>query len=392
MILIGTIVIIAVELVLIVLIKSLRRNFQWLITEEDEIIRWSPEILDKFFAKSFDPELGWCRRPNTTGHEKGAAKDIIYHIGSLGERMYDLHSASSSLVASFGDSFTFGRQVEDNETWQYFLAQKINTHVLNFGVGNYGFDQALLRYERTDLPRTVQTVIMGFVPETICRIQSYWKHYLEFGNTLAFKPRFELKDNQLQLIPQAMKKRGDFENLCSRLHDIQSHDRYYLEKFKKLQFRFPYTLSLLRHPARQSGLIKALLGYSAKDQKIRKAFELVMQYNILQSHYHYCDDSSTTLFEALINRFKMTALKRGHKPILLIMPQLTDLKTQKSLIYYQDFYKSIAKDIQVIDLTNTLMRHAVDQSIYIEDGTGGHFSPEGNRLIAECLLNAMENL
>ena len=27
---------------------------------------------------------------------------------------------------------------------------------------------------------------LGFVPETISRIQSYWKHYLEFGNTFAF--------------------------------------------------------------------------------------------------------------------------------------------------------------------------------------------------------------
>ncbi len=41
-------------------------------------------------------------------------------------------------------SFVFSRQVEDDETWQHFLSRLSHSNVLNFGVGNYGFDQALL--------------------------------------------------------------------------------------------------------------------------------------------------------------------------------------------------------------------------------------------------------
>ena len=35
--------------------------------------------------------------------------------------------------------------------------------------------------------------------KTISRNQSYWKHFLEFGNILAFKPVFKLNKNKLIL-------------------------------------------------------------------------------------------------------------------------------------------------------------------------------------------------
>lgn len=57
---------------------------------------------------------------------------------------------------------------------------------LNFGVGNYGVDQALLRYEKTELTNSIEHVILGFVPETICSINSSWNHYVEFGNFFSF--------------------------------------------------------------------------------------------------------------------------------------------------------------------------------------------------------------
>ena len=39
------------------------------------------------------------------------------------------------------------------------------------------------------------------MPETILRVHSFWKHYLEYGNTLAFKPRFEIiNDDDLQRV------------------------------------------------------------------------------------------------------------------------------------------------------------------------------------------------
>ncbi len=97
--------------------------------------------------------------------------------------------------------------MEDDETWEAQLSRQEGFGVLNFGVGNYGVDQGFIRYEGMTLPDTVKVIVMGFVPETICRIQSYWKHYLEFGNTFAFKPRFILDPKgRLTLLENCMQK------------------------------------------------------------------------------------------------------------------------------------------------------------------------------------------
>ena len=70
---------------------------------------------------------------------------------------------------------------------------------MNYGVANYGLDQAILKYQNTKLNKKTKFVIMGFVPETIVRIQTRWKHYVEFGNINGFKPRYYLKGKRLLL-------------------------------------------------------------------------------------------------------------------------------------------------------------------------------------------------
>ena len=48
--------------------------------------------------------------------------------------------------------------------------------------------------------------------QTICRVQSQWKHYLEFGNTFAFKPIFNIENNEdLIEISNPMKGLKDFK-------------------------------------------------------------------------------------------------------------------------------------------------------------------------------------
>ena len=42
----------------------------------------------------------------------------------------------------------------------------------------------------------LKIVVFAFVPETISRINSYWKHYSEFGNKFGFKPFYKLEKNK----------------------------------------------------------------------------------------------------------------------------------------------------------------------------------------------------
>lgn len=384
---------IIIELGLYLLVRCQRRAFPWLITEQDEIPTLDSCALQKFINYSFDHHLGWVRKPNSSGIEHGQNGEITFQIDSAGARSSKF-AISPPLMAAFGDSYVFCRQVEDDETWEAQLSKQNGVGTLNFGVGNYGVDQALLRYECTELPEAVRVVILGFVPETICRIQSYWKHYLEFGNTFAFKPRFVLDvEDSLLLLENPMQNAEDFARLREKLPKIREADRFYKGKFRNLQFRVPYLLSLLRNPVKQIKLICAIafrwggraLGYSAPWSE-NLPFTLVMKENLRDAHKLYSDNESTALLRAILLKFRELARSRGHVPLVLVMPQLLDIKLTKNMkVPYQDFFQQMGEAMPVIDLTDDFSSVEYE-NLYINDQYGGHLSPSGNRLVANKIF------
>ena len=398
--LLAAVLVVSLEIVLVLFVSMQRRKFQWLITEKDELPEFDHAALEKFIGSSFDPRLGWVRKPDSTGTEQGRNGVINFTIDSLGSRV-NRFNRSAPVVAAFGDSYAFCRQVEDHETWEAQLAEQGGFSVLNFGVGNYGLDQALLRYENTQLPDSVKIVIMGFVPETICRIQSYWKHYLEFGNTFAFKPRFVLDSaGELKLVESPMSSIDDFTQLSKKLPGIRQIDGFYQSKFRSLQYRFPYTLSLLRNPIKQISLIGALglrglmrcLGLSGQWSE-NLPFMQVMQSNIRDAHNQYKDACSCDLLSAICCRFQKEANARGHIPLLLVMPQLLDLEIcrDRGKTPYQRYFADLAQQLPVLDVTDNFVLEAPGP-LYINDQYGGHLSAEGNRRVAEEIKSWLQGI
>ena len=382
--------IVSLEILLQGIVRALRNEFQWLIKEEDEHPVLDKNGLNKFFNSSYDPHLGWVRRANTTGKERGQKGTITFHVDELGARK-NPHQTGKPLVAAFGDSYTFARQVEDGETWEAQLSKRIGRDVLNFGVGNYGADQGLLRYEKTDLPEDVKAAVLGFVPETICRVHSYWKHYLEFGNTFAFKPRFRLsEEGDLQLLENPMKTQEHFERLDEIIPQVSKHDEFYERKFRSVQFRFPYLISFFRNPERHFSILSALIkrAYSRaegrSDSRIEnRPFKLIMKYNIQGSHEMYADEQAKQLLRQIFIRFRQKAELRGHIPLILVMPQLLDLElTEGEEAPYEPFYKDLQAVVDVVDMTR-IFKQKDYHRLYIDDQYGGHLSVEGNRLVAE---------
>jgi hypothetical protein len=381
------------ELGLILAVRVARSSFPWLITEQDELPELNWSALEKFLNGSFDPHLGWVRKPNSSGTEQGPNGKVSFAIDSTGSRVNGFNTGPAS-IAAFGDSYAFCRQVEDDETWEAQLARDTGYAVLNFGVGNYGVDQALLRYENMMLPDTVRVVVMGFVPESICRVQSSWKHYLEFGNTFAFKPRFALNaERGLVLLENPVKGAADFANLETILPRVQTTDAFYQNKFRSLQFRFPYLLALLRNPGRHLQLLAAI-ALRALARMAGKKFEglenlpfaLVMKENIRRAHRLYGEQDSTELLREILRRFRAIAMSRGHVPAVVVMPQLFDLKLiGRDTPAYRAFYRDLGTEFAVLDLTDKFARDDVG-NLYINDQYGGHLSPAGNLLVAREIL------
>lgn len=98
-------------------------------------------------------------------------------------------AAAGPPLLAVGDSFTYGEEVADGETWPAALQRLTGRPVLNGGVSGYGFDQTVLRAEALAKARTGDdrpaAIIVGFIADDIRRteMRRIWG---------ADKPYFEL--------------------------------------------------------------------------------------------------------------------------------------------------------------------------------------------------------
>src|SRR5262249_46829988 len=98
----------------------------------------------------------------------------------------------SYLAQSYGDSFTYGAEVDDPDTWQAQFEGMTGKGILNFGSGGYGLDQAVLKFEKYGPQYPTPFVILGLYPHEYRRILSYQSFYYFTERTFryAFKPIF----------------------------------------------------------------------------------------------------------------------------------------------------------------------------------------------------------
>lgn len=376
------------------LISWLRRDCPWLITSAD----LSPSIdqagLKRFIDHGWDADLGWIRKPRTAHNEIGQGGRVTsYHIDANGARTSPGFEGRAADILAYGDSYTFARQVNDDEAWPHVLARDLDRCVDNRGVGNYGFDQALLRLEREFGTHPARIVIMGVVPETISRILCVWKHFSEYGNVFAFKPRFILDEaGALQVLPNPIRNQNDFNRIEQLLPQLAEHDYFYHRKFMADILRFPYLPSLWRTRGRNLPLMQAALLDKVKGDG-KRAFTQVMERNVAIAAQLYRDQDAMRLLQSQVNRFKQFCFGKSAIPVLVIFPQLMDLaylRTDRH--FYRPLIEYASSIMPTIDLGPVLANEADDKLNYIDDRYGGHLSARGNRLVADTLRPVIKEL
>lgn len=83
----------------------------------------------------------------------------------------DSTAAAEPPVLAVGDSYTYGEEVADDETWPALLQQRIGRPVLNGGVSGYGFDQSVLRAEILTTQHHPDAVVVSFIADDIRRTE-----------------------------------------------------------------------------------------------------------------------------------------------------------------------------------------------------------------------------
>ena len=102
--------------------------------------------------------------------------------------------AERPLVLATGDSFAFGDEVDDQDSWPAVLERLSGGRVINAGVPGFGLDQAVLRAEQLAPVYQPDTIVVGFIPHDVLRCEmSFWS-----GNP---KPYFTVEGDALRAQP-----------------------------------------------------------------------------------------------------------------------------------------------------------------------------------------------
>lgn len=401
--LIAVAVFFIIETIVRRIVLQVNQDFQWLIVEKDKTPILDKHGLSKFISHGFDPELGWVRKPNTSHDETGKFGKTNWTINQFCARTNPNFDNLESNTSCYGDSFTFSRQVNDDETWVHYLSEFTNSNVVNFGVGNYGVDQALLRLKREFPKHPTKIVIMGVVPETICRIVSVWKHYYEYGNTFGFKPRFILKNNRLNLIENLIDGKDKFEKYQNYLEDINRYDFFYKNKFLKEKISFPYCITILKNLRRNFGIINWV---QKINQRKKNNFDctdiewntmkIIMKINLDWRVKLFQDNETCELLKQILVEYANYGKKQNFKPVFIFLPQKDDiLFIKKNFNFYHNFVNELKKieNLFCIDITKDMINiKEIDRMFSDNNEYGGHYSKDGNQKVAELIFNELKIL
>lgn len=283
---------------------------------------------------SHDSELGW----DTPGRVRGGR---TYR----GER-----NPGELRVVAIGDSYTFGAEVEAEESYPAFLEKLLpGSQVLNMGVKAYGIDQAVLKYLKHGRQYRPDVVIFGvFGPD-------YYRTPLSFYRFA--KPVFAIApDTGLQLTSKPIPP----PEMAYRELKSSFWPTSYLYQLAYTRFQARRVPALDEYFGRWDPLIESLfekLIVAAEQDGSRLVFAYIPTGSQLAT--------DAALEEPCCERRQLKSmwekLKRSHPSLSTV-----DLMQQLSDRFTRD--------------------HVYRTMVFFHDGLPiGHFTPSGNRAVAEIL-------
>jgi hypothetical protein len=156
---------------------------------------------------TYDKRLGWIPKPNTVIPSHAWTKKIsILDHGIRSNGFNSNPDNAGPLILALGDSFTFGHNASDNETWPSYLERMSGDKVLNGGVSGYGFDQIFMRAIDLSKIYVPDVLVVSFIADDMRRCL----YDMKYGS---FKPYFDIatddngnKSMKLMNVPVPYKK------------------------------------------------------------------------------------------------------------------------------------------------------------------------------------------
>ncbi len=293
----------------------------------------------KFYAKfdMFDPVRGWKSIPNYQNDSIWHGRLLINSEGMRAGKEYAIQKDSGQLrVMMLGDSFTFGEEVADRNTFSYILQKLLpQVEVINMGVHGYAHDQMLLFFKETGLKYKPDVVILGFV-----EIDMY-RNMLSFRDFA--KPKFEL-DGQGEL----------------RLTNVPLPSPEQVMKWDWARLRSLDLIRLAKH-----------------------------RWSISSGAY---EKQKRELTEALIAEILKETKKIGAVPMIMYLPYGKEIKDTRDTVKYEQFLFDFCQKTPDVHCFSTRPGFKKKLAKGRNFNTKGHYKRLGHYTVAEVIKKQLTEL
>ncbi|MBR0753884.1 hypothetical protein JQ604_17000 [Bradyrhizobium jicamae] len=252
--------------------------------------------------------------------------------------------------AAMGGSFTYGDDVEDSDTWPYLLGRKLGCDVDNLGASGFGIDQSVLHYQA--LSRHDAFVIFGITSVMFTAdAAASWTFYSKAVDNLPLpaltKPRFLLEGDALILKPRPPSLRS----AIAEYHD----DDIFRREWTPLQFPFSWHIARAVY---QRAFIPRLSDDNVMNQRETSKAMRKLGWRILQTY------------------------RGSAQPVVFMIPSPDEVEIKPDIIAEA---RSALPSMCLVDPSPALTHLAAEIGTVRMRTRTGHFSPEGNAVLAEEL-------
>jgi hypothetical protein len=269
-------------------------------------------------------------------------------------------SAERPLTLVVGDSFAFGDDVDDGDSWPSYLERLLDRRVVNGGVPGFGLDQAVLWSERLSEKFLPQTIVVAFIPHDVVRCEfSAWP--------AGAKPYFDVDESgalRLHELPRSTASGDIQDGIRARPSE---HTGYFphvreilainpwLDDVLTQELAWPGPITYAHHQGRAVACL--LMDRLAALGHTHNARVVVVAYPQRPT----LSDSEYSWYESV------TALGQDVSPAAEV-----DLKDAVLAC-------ASGKGLETLDLFNAFGKLGIDERRTLYHG---HFSPVGNRFVA----------
>jgi hypothetical protein len=301
----------------------------------------------------YDDRMGWSigsNRRSANGLYRSSPKGIRI---PLEEGTFTIAEGKTT-IALVGDSYTFGEEVRYEDSWGYYLDQRLGeeVQVLNFGVPGYGVDQAYLRYEKDVRKWKPKIAIFGLYSHDFQRTMTVYLFLAHPHWDMPFsKPRFVLADGTLELLNSPpLRPEAIFSH--PSIAELPFLDRDYGYQESSWQHSFYHA----------SYLFRLFVSFFHYEPNVTPDFS---------------DEALMSINALILKSFVRIAAQEGTISVAVYFPGRGELEGTSSGA------DRILRDagIEYVDPTPCLLEvNPADRFM-----PGGHYAPAGNAAVAKCL-------